>query len=245
MSPSSSGIDWFDLDVNVRLWRGREGRRCRSCSRRWAEGAEVRSSSTDGTIGLLPEEWLQKYAILAGLGDVQSEGGTLRFGKVQVGFLDAMIATLPQATIRRQLTTKARGELGMLSPASVMRDAGRFVQGRTARVSEGRPRLAALPAHASASAAASRMTWAWARRFRCLRCLKTRRTRRSGRHRSLSCRARSMFNWQCEARRSSHRELKRARLLGRRPRSKNVENFQELRSHRHHLRHAASRHRAC
>jgi superfamily II DNA or RNA helicase len=50
----------------------------------------------DGAIGILPEEWLKKYGLLAALGETESDH--LRFGKSQAGLLDALLATQPEAT---------------------------------------------------------------------------------------------------------------------------------------------------
>src|SRR5207237_501993 len=50
----------------------------------------------DGTMGMLPEEWLKKYGVLAGMG--QEEGDHLRFARAQAGLLDALLAAQPQAT---------------------------------------------------------------------------------------------------------------------------------------------------
>ena len=90
-----SGIDWFDLDVNVSF--GGESRATLPKLLKALQKGQKTVQLADGSIGLLPEEWLQKYAVLAGLGDEQADG-QIRFNKTQVGFLDAMIATLPQAT---------------------------------------------------------------------------------------------------------------------------------------------------
>lgn len=50
----------------------------------------------DGTFGLLPEEWLRRHGLLASLGT--PHGDVLRFGRRQIGVLDALLATLPEAT---------------------------------------------------------------------------------------------------------------------------------------------------
>ena len=44
----------------------------------------------------MPEEWLQKYGLLAGMG--KTDGDTIKFGKSQVGLLDALLAAQPQIT---------------------------------------------------------------------------------------------------------------------------------------------------
>jgi SNF2 family DNA or RNA helicase len=51
----------------------------------------------DGSFGLLPEEWLEKFAPLAGLGT--KEDGHLRFRKNQAGLLDALLAAQPEVRI--------------------------------------------------------------------------------------------------------------------------------------------------
>jgi SNF2 family DNA or RNA helicase len=48
----------------------------------------------DGTFGLLPEEWLKRYGLIAGLG--KQKNGHLRFGREQIGFLDALTASSPE-----------------------------------------------------------------------------------------------------------------------------------------------------
>jgi hypothetical protein len=89
-----SGIDWFDLEVNVDF--GGKAKASLPKLLRALQKGQRSVQLDDGTIGLLPEDWLAKYAMLAGLGTAQ-ESGELRFDKSQVGFLDAMIASLPTA----------------------------------------------------------------------------------------------------------------------------------------------------
>src|SRR5262249_24107296 len=43
----------------------------------------------DGSMGMLPEDWLKKYGMLADLGEPDGEGH-LRFGQAQAGLLDAL-----------------------------------------------------------------------------------------------------------------------------------------------------------
>jgi superfamily II DNA or RNA helicase len=49
----------------------------------------------DGTYGVLPEEWLRRYRMLGELGTPAADH--LRFGRNQVGLLDALLAELPEA----------------------------------------------------------------------------------------------------------------------------------------------------
>jgi superfamily II DNA or RNA helicase len=62
----------------------------------------------DGTVGMLPEEWLKKYGMIAHLGTPQ--GDSLRFGKAQVGVLDALLLSRPEIGFDKQFE-KARGQL--------------------------------------------------------------------------------------------------------------------------------------
>ena len=50
----------------------------------------------DGTYGVLPEEWLKRIGVLAGMGEAQD--GHMRFRRSQAGLLDALLAAQPEAT---------------------------------------------------------------------------------------------------------------------------------------------------
>jgi SNF2 family DNA or RNA helicase len=52
----------------------------------------------DGTMGMLPDDWLRKYGLLVDLGTTTTEG-TLRFSKTQAGLLDAMLAAQPGSNV--------------------------------------------------------------------------------------------------------------------------------------------------
>jgi len=62
----------------------------------------------DGTYGVLPEEWLARYGLLAGLGKPEHEH--LRFARSQVGLLDALLASQPDTTCDETFA-RAREEL--------------------------------------------------------------------------------------------------------------------------------------
>jgi superfamily II DNA or RNA helicase len=101
----TSGIDWFELHGTVEFGDT-------SASLPVLLAALRRGESTvrlgDGTFGILPEEWLKRYAPLAGLGT--SGGDHLRFGRAQVGLLDALLAGQPEIAFD-PLFTRARDEL--------------------------------------------------------------------------------------------------------------------------------------
>ncbi len=84
----TTGIDWFELHGEVRF------------DDRIATLPELLSALKrrenlvpldDGTFGMLPEEWLKKYGILAGLGTPHDDH--FRFSRCQVGLLDALLAS--------------------------------------------------------------------------------------------------------------------------------------------------------
>ncbi len=101
----TSGIDWFDLNGAVDFGG-------MSASLPALLAALKRGENTiqldDGTFGLLPEEWLKKYGMLAGLGEV--EGESLRFKRSQTGLLDALLASQPQVRFDEAFA-RARREL--------------------------------------------------------------------------------------------------------------------------------------
>ena len=94
----SSGIDWFELHGGMTF-----DDQAVSLPELLAA---VRKGDTivrlgDGSFGMLPEEWLKKYGLLAGTG--KAEGDHLRFSRTQVGLLDALLAAQPEARCRRDL----------------------------------------------------------------------------------------------------------------------------------------------
>ena len=89
----NSGVDWFELqggaqfgDTKVALPR----------LLRAIKQGEQTVRLDDGTLGILPEEWMKKYGLLADLGNV--EGNHLRFARSQVGLLDALLDSEPAMT---------------------------------------------------------------------------------------------------------------------------------------------------
>lgn len=89
----SSGIDWFEL-------RGEVDYGDASASLNDILEAIRRKENlvrlSDGAYGLLPEEWLARFAPLAIAGD--ASGDHLRFTRSQTALLDAMLAALPEAS---------------------------------------------------------------------------------------------------------------------------------------------------
>jgi hypothetical protein len=100
-----SGIDWFDVQAAVDF----EGRSVGlpallEALRRGENTIEL----DDGTLGMMPEEWLKKYGLLARMGKVEED--KIRFSRAQVGLLDAMLADQPSVSLD-QTFIKIRDEL--------------------------------------------------------------------------------------------------------------------------------------
>ncbi|HZL38565.1 MAG TPA: SNF2-related protein [Tepidisphaeraceae bacterium] len=87
----SSGIDWFELHGTADFDGQSVG--LPELLRAMRKG-EKTVKLDDGTFGILPEQWLQKYGLLAGMG--HEEEDHIRFGKAQVGLLDALLASQPE-----------------------------------------------------------------------------------------------------------------------------------------------------
>ena len=89
----SSGIDWFEL-------HGAADFGGVTASLPQLLAALRRGEQTvrldDGTLGIVPEEWLKKFGLLAGVATVEKDH--LRFKLTQAGFLDALLASQPEAT---------------------------------------------------------------------------------------------------------------------------------------------------
>ena len=87
----SSGIDWFELQGTAEF--GEAGIALPKLL-----AALKRHENTvrldDGSYGMIPEEWVKKYDIIAGLGSVEESG--VRFKHHQAGILDALLATRPE-----------------------------------------------------------------------------------------------------------------------------------------------------
>jgi superfamily II DNA or RNA helicase len=101
----TSGIDWFELHGSVDF----DGQRVSlpqllAALRRGDNMVRL----DDGTFGLLPEEWLKKFAPLAGVGSEQQDH--LRFRRTQTGLLDALLSSQPEATCD-EVFARAREEL--------------------------------------------------------------------------------------------------------------------------------------
>ena len=155
----TSGIDWFELSGTVDF--GGVSAEMPELLAALARG-ERSVQLSDGSIGILPDDFAAQFEPMAVL--AQKQDGTLRYSRIQVALLDALLAGQPTAhvdeafeRIREEL---ARGERRM---PSTNRRASRVRCGITSGKG-----LAGCPFSSGwAWGAASPTTWAWARRSRC------------------------------------------------------------------------------
>ncbi len=92
-----SGIDWFELSANIDF-HGHTvpfPELLSALSR-----GETTIRLDDGSFGLLPEEWLEQFGYLAGLGTVVDEN--LRFSNAQASLLDALLSSQPMVDVDAQ-----------------------------------------------------------------------------------------------------------------------------------------------
>jgi superfamily II DNA or RNA helicase len=91
----SSGIDWFELRGEVDYGDGTSATLPQLLAALRRGDTMIRLG--DGTYGLLPEDWLARFAPLAGLGAATDDH--LRFRKNQAGVLDALLAAQPEVQV--------------------------------------------------------------------------------------------------------------------------------------------------
>jgi superfamily II DNA or RNA helicase len=101
----NTGLDWFELTGSVPFGD-------REAPLPAVLAALKKRSTTvpldDGTLGVLPEEWLRKYGLLSTLG--KETQGSLRFSRGQAGLLDALLAGEPEVTVDERFR-QARGRI--------------------------------------------------------------------------------------------------------------------------------------
>jgi superfamily II DNA or RNA helicase len=88
----ASGIDWFELRGDVTYDDQQASLPALLAA---LDRGESFVTLGDGTIGLLPDDWLDKHALIARLGS--RDGTHIRFKTSQVGLLDSLLAAQPDA----------------------------------------------------------------------------------------------------------------------------------------------------
>jgi len=154
-----TGIDWFELHGEVD-YDGQTASLPQLL-------AAVRRGDTmvrlgDGTYGLLPEEWLERFAPLAGLGSKEEDH--LRFRRNQASLLDALLAAQPEVGVDalfQRVRERMRTFTGVKTAAQPRASSDNCAI-TSAKASAGWSSSAS-----SVSAAAWPTTWASARQRKC------------------------------------------------------------------------------
>ncbi len=89
----NSGVDWFELEGGAQFG---EAEVALPRLLRAIRQGEHTVRLDDGTLGIIPEDWMKKYGLLAGLGSADED--RLRFTRPQAGLLDALLASEPAVT---------------------------------------------------------------------------------------------------------------------------------------------------
>jgi len=97
----SSGIDWFDAQVEVVF--GDQAVTIAEVKKALAQKLNY-VKLNDGTLGLLPEEWLKKYSLLIKMGEAKN--GKLRLKKYHFSALDELLAEVDEEALQHELEEK-------------------------------------------------------------------------------------------------------------------------------------------
>lgn len=81
----SSGLDWFDAKVEIEFGNQRAGI---SDIKKALANKQSFVQLSDGTLGILPEEWLKRYALLFKVGD--NKTNKLRLSRYHMSVIDAL-----------------------------------------------------------------------------------------------------------------------------------------------------------
>ena len=116
----NSSVDWFGVDGAAEFGDSRVGlpRLLRAIKQ-----GEQTVRLDDGSLGIIPEEWMKKYGMLAGLGTFEGDG--MRFKRSQAGLLDALLASEPAVSFDA-VFERVRRELGDFSGVAAVAPAGEF-----------------------------------------------------------------------------------------------------------------------
>ena len=106
----TTGIDWFELGGQVDF--GGQAVPLPDLLAAARRG-ETMVTLGDGSMGMLPEDWLKKYGMLADLGSTpRTTDGPIRFGKAQAGLLDACSPRSPRSSSTSASARSARPSPG-------------------------------------------------------------------------------------------------------------------------------------
>lgn len=97
----SSGLDWFDAKVEIEFGEQRVGI---ADIKRALAGKQSFVQLGDGTLGILPDEWLKRYALLFKVGDGKSD--KLRLSKYHMSVIDELYDNRDESEISFALDEK-------------------------------------------------------------------------------------------------------------------------------------------
>lgn len=99
----SSGIDWFDAKILIEFGE-------QTVNLKDVQRAVLRKDRfvalKNGTIGVLPEEWIKKYATLFKMADVQANTNTLRIPKIHFSVLNDLYEQINDTDVLQELREK-------------------------------------------------------------------------------------------------------------------------------------------
>ncbi len=99
----SSGIDWFDVGGEINFGD-------QVVSLKDVQKALIRNDRfvrlNDGTLGVLPDDWVQKYASLFKMGDLK--GKKLRISKIHFSLVDELYGLIDDEQVQRELMDKRK-----------------------------------------------------------------------------------------------------------------------------------------
>ena len=101
----SSGIDWFDASVELKF--GDQAVSIIEVKKALAQRQNFVKLG-DGSIGLLPEDWLKKYSLLLKMGE--TKGNKIRLKKFHFSVLDELLAEIDEDALQKELEVK-KGKL--------------------------------------------------------------------------------------------------------------------------------------
>jgi non-specific serine/threonine protein kinase len=105
----SSGIDWFDASVEIAFGEN-------IVSIVDVKKALVQKQNfvrlDDGSIGMLPDEWLKKYALLIKMGE--NKGGKIRLKKYHFSVLDELLADVDEESLQQELEDRKERLAGII-----------------------------------------------------------------------------------------------------------------------------------
>jgi hypothetical protein len=122
----TTGIDWFELDGAVTF-----GEQTLSLPELLRALRKQKQKSGfvvlgDGSIGVLPDEWLARFGLLADITPGQ-EGAPARYSRAQLGIVDACLALVPEAEARVDAAfAKLRDELASFERIELARVPKKF-----------------------------------------------------------------------------------------------------------------------